>query len=30
MSLTGVNRVYPDTSYWVAMRCRADDNHTRA
>ena len=22
-----VGRVYPDTSYWIAMRCRADDNH---
>ncbi len=27
MNLTRVERVYPDTSYWVAMRCRADDNH---
>ena len=22
-----VELVYPDTSYWIAMRCRADDNH---
>lgn len=28
MSLTGVKRVYPDTSYRVAMRCRADHNHS--
>jgi hypothetical protein len=27
MNLTRVERVYPDTSYWMAMRCRADDNH---
>ena len=28
MNLAKVERVYPDTSYWVAMRCKADDNHT--
>jgi hypothetical protein len=27
MNLAKVERVYPDTSYWVAMRCKADDNH---
>lgn len=29
MNLGRVERVYPDTSYWVAMRCRADVNHAR-
>lgn len=27
MNLAGIQRAYPDTSYWVAMRCKADDNH---
>ena len=27
MSFANVHRVYPDTSYWVAMRCRVDHNH---
>ncbi len=24
---TKANRVYPDTTYWIAMRCRVDDCH---
>jgi hypothetical protein len=27
MKLAGVQTVYPDTSYWVAMRCVADSRH---
>lgn len=27
MKPLAVERVYPDTSYWIAMRCRVDDNH---
>jgi predicted nucleic acid-binding protein len=27
MTKIRTNRIYPDTSYWVAMRCRADSNH---
>jgi len=27
MKSLAVERVYPDTSYWIAMRCRVDDNH---
>jgi hypothetical protein len=28
MNVAGVKRIYPDTSYWAAMRCRADDDYT--